>query len=101
MSSQANKVSVTSVIFTGCLHRLLSGQSSERIGAQEAPMALQLKPLHPLFAAEASGIDIRRVPDAATIAAIDAAMDRYAVLAFRDQPLDQDQQVAFATVFGT
>ena len=47
---------------------------------------MQIRPLHPLFAGEVSGVDIRRVPEAATIATIDEAMDRYAVLVFRGQP---------------
>lgn len=64
-------------------------------------MSLTLSPLHPLFAAEAGGIDLRAPLDAATVRAIDAAMDRYAVLVFRGQPLDEDQQVAFAQHFGT
>ncbi len=63
-------------------------------------MALQLKPLHPLFAAEASGVDLKKPLDAATIASIDAAMDRYAVLVFRGQPLDQAQQIAWSRQFG-
>jgi alpha-ketoglutarate-dependent 2,4-dichlorophenoxyacetate dioxygenase len=62
---------------------------------------LQLKPLHPLFAAEASGVDLARPLDADAVRAIETAMDGYAVLVFRDQPLDQDQQVAFARRFGT
>ncbi len=36
-----------------------------------------------------------------TVRAIDAAMNRFGVLVFRDQPLDQDQQIAFARSFGT
>jgi len=64
-------------------------------------MSLQLKPLHPLFVAEVSGIDIAKPIDAATVRAIDDAMDKYGVLVFRGQPLDQDQQVAFASRFGT
>ena len=64
-------------------------------------MTLQFKPLHPQFAAEASGIDITKPVDAATVRAIDEAMDRYAVLVFRGQPLTEDQQVAFAASFGT
>lgn len=63
-------------------------------------MPLTLTPLHPLFAAEATGVDMRRPLDAATIAAIDAAMDRYAVLVFRDQPMSEDEQVACARQFG-
>ena len=64
-------------------------------------MRLQLKPLHPLFAAEASGVDLRKPLDAALVREIDAAMDAHAVLVFRGQPLDPDQQVAFAQSFGT
>lgn len=63
-------------------------------------MTLTLEPLHPLFAAEASGVDLNAPLDAATIAAIDAAMDTYAVLVFRDQPLDQAAQIAFSKQFG-
>jgi alpha-ketoglutarate-dependent 2,4-dichlorophenoxyacetate dioxygenase len=63
-------------------------------------MNLQLRPLHPLFAAEASGADLREPLDAPTVGAIEAAMDRHAVLVWRDQPFDEDQQVAFARQFG-
>lgn len=37
------------------------------------------------FAGEAAGIDLRRVEDRETLEAIRAAMDRYAVLVFREQ----------------
>ena len=63
-------------------------------------MALKLKPLHPLFAAQAGGVDLRKPLDAGTIRAIDAAMDRYAVLVFRGQPLEQAEQIACAKQFG-
>lgn len=63
-------------------------------------MGLNLKPLHPLFAAEASGVDLNQPLDAATIAEIDAAMDKFAVLVFRDQPLDQAAQIAYSKQFG-
>jgi alpha-ketoglutarate-dependent 2,4-dichlorophenoxyacetate dioxygenase len=62
--------------------------------------ALRLTPLHPLFAAEVHGLDLRTTPDAATCAEIDRAMDRYAVLVFRDQHLDDDQQMAFGQALG-
>src|SRR5579863_7503688 len=64
-------------------------------------MALEVTPLHPLFVGEARGVELRRVPDAATVRAIEQAMDRWGVLVFRGQPLDQDQQIAFACAFGT
>ena len=63
-------------------------------------MALRLEPLHRLFAAEASGVDLREPLDAATVAAVDAAMDRYAVLVFRSQPLSEAEQVRLARQFG-
>jgi alpha-ketoglutarate-dependent 2,4-dichlorophenoxyacetate dioxygenase len=63
-------------------------------------MTLAFVPLHPVFAARADGIDLRdRIGDA-TIREIDAAMDRYAVLVFRDQQLSQDEQLAFTARFG-
>jgi alpha-ketoglutarate-dependent 2,4-dichlorophenoxyacetate dioxygenase len=61
---------------------------------------LQLQPLHPLFVAEADGIDLRTPLDAAAARDIEAAMDRYAVLVFRGQPLSEDEQIAFSANFG-
>ena len=63
-------------------------------------MALQLTPLHPLFVAEVKGIDLRQTPGPELCAEIDRAMDRYAVLVFRDQRLDDDQQMAFGQALG-
>ncbi len=63
-------------------------------------MALQFTPLHPLFVAEVSGIDLRTTPDPETCAEIHRAMDRYAVLVFRDQRIDDDQQMGFGEALG-
>ena len=63
-------------------------------------MPLTLKPVTADFAAEAGGVDLRQPLAAADMAAIDAAMDHYAVLFFRDQPMDQAQQIACARQFG-
>lgn len=63
-------------------------------------MILSLKPLHPLFGAQVHGVDLRRGLDAAIIAEIDAAMDQYALLVFRDQPLSQAEQVTCSKQFG-
>lgn len=63
-------------------------------------MALALTPLHPLFAAEASGIDLRRPLAPEAVREIERAMDQYAVLVFRGQPLTQEEQLAFARRFG-
>src|SRR5215472_13937447 len=61
---------------------------------------MQIRQIHPLFVGEVSGVDLRRVPARETVAAIDRAMDQYAVLVFRGQPLSQDEQIAFASAFG-
>lgn len=63
-------------------------------------MALQIRPLHPLFAAEIAGVDLAAELDDATIGAISDAAARYAVLVFRGQRLTNDGQVAFARRFG-
>src|SRR5258708_37906138 len=63
-------------------------------------MPLRLRPLHPLFAAETDDVDIGRIPDAALVQEINAAMDRYAVLVLRGKPVSPDQQLAFTRAFG-
>ncbi len=52
------------------------------------------------FAAEVSGIDLSRPLDEAEVAAIHAGMDRYGVLVFHDQVLDDEQQIAFSRQLG-
>ncbi|MBR0650639.1 TauD/TfdA family dioxygenase [Roseomonas terrae] len=64
-------------------------------------MTLALKPLHPLFVAEATGIDLRRPLTPHQVDDIHRAMDRYAVLVFPGQPLDDDQQMAVGRALGT
>lgn len=61
---------------------------------------LHLRPLHPLFAAEATGLDLRRPLAPEQVAEVVAAMDRYAVLVFRDHAMEQEEQVAMARQFG-
>jgi alpha-ketoglutarate-dependent 2,4-dichlorophenoxyacetate dioxygenase len=56
--------------------------------------------LHPLFVGEVSGIDLRDTVDQETFASMVGALDRHAVLVFRDQHLDDDQQIAFSRRFG-
>jgi len=63
-------------------------------------MSANFTPLHPVFAAAAEGVDLGRPLDAGTVRDIEAAMDRFAVLAFRGQQLDEDQQLAFTGRFG-
>src|SRR5271155_4946454 len=63
-------------------------------------MTLELRQLHPLFAAEADGIDLARPIDAPVVDEIWQAIDRYAVLVFRGQRLDDTQLRDFAARFG-
>ena len=63
-------------------------------------MQLKIAPVTENFAAEASGLDLRQPIDAETAAEIEEAMDKYAVLVWRDQPLDDDQHMAFTKWFG-
>src|SRR5690606_6689052 len=53
----------------------------------------------PLFGAEASGVGLR-TPDPDMVRAIDAAMNQYAVLVFRGQPLTEEEQLDLARAFG-
>jgi alpha-ketoglutarate-dependent 2,4-dichlorophenoxyacetate dioxygenase len=63
-------------------------------------MPLKIDPVTEKFAANASGIDLREPIDAETAAEIEAAMDEFAVLVWRDQALDEDQHMAFTKWFG-
>jgi|Deesub1362B_J571_1020462.scaffolds.fasta_scaffold05648_2 alpha-ketoglutarate-dependent 2,4-dichlorophenoxyacetate dioxygenase len=63
-------------------------------------MSLTLCPIHPGFVAVASGVDLAKPLTAQEVAEIDAAMDRFGVLIFRDQPLQAEEQLAFAKNFG-
>ena len=64
-------------------------------------MGLTFTPLHPVFAAECAGVDIGEPISREIAAAIEDAMDRYAVLVFRrDTPLTTEQQLAFTKSLG-
>jgi alpha-ketoglutarate-dependent 2,4-dichlorophenoxyacetate dioxygenase len=63
-------------------------------------MSLSLKPLHPVFGAEASGVDLTKRLTPEEVSAINLAMNRYAVLVFRGQCLTAEQQLNFTQHFG-
>src|SRR5271166_5821710 len=63
-------------------------------------MLLSIRPLQPLFAGEVTGIDCRRPLDRDTVAAVEQAMDEYAVLVFPEQDLSDAEQIAFTCHFG-
>ncbi|HEX5328037.1 MAG TPA: TauD/TfdA family dioxygenase, partial [Acetobacteraceae bacterium] len=63
-------------------------------------MSISIRPIHPVFVGEVAGVDITQPLAPAEVAAIEAGMDRYAVLVFRDQRITDDQQMAFTRNFG-
>ena len=63
-------------------------------------MSITVTPAHPDFAAEIAGVDVSRPVNPADRQAIEDAIDRYAVVVFRGQTLDDEKQVAFARNFG-
>ncbi len=66
-------------------------------------MGLHIAPIDPArpdFVGMLSGIDLRQSIGQALAAEIEAAMDKYAVLVFRDQPINDEQQLDFSRHFG-
>src|SRR5712692_6473355 len=63
-------------------------------------MPVSISQLHPVFVGEVSGIDCREPLSPEEVAAIDAGMDEYAVLVFRDQNMTDEQQIGFTRLFG-
>ena len=63
------------------------------------PLAIRPRQSHAFFA-EVSGIDIRTPLDHDSVAAIEAGMDRYAVLVFPGQRISDEEQMAFTRNFG-
>ena len=63
-------------------------------------MAIEIRQVNPFFVAGIGGIDLRKSVDRPTVDAIWQAIDRYAVLVFRDQCLDDTQLHDFAANFG-
>jgi alpha-ketoglutarate-dependent 2,4-dichlorophenoxyacetate dioxygenase len=61
---------------------------------------ISIRQVHPVFIGEVSGVDLRQPLSKTDVAAIEAGMDRYAVLIFRDQNITDDQQMAFTQNFG-
>jgi alpha-ketoglutarate-dependent 2,4-dichlorophenoxyacetate dioxygenase len=63
-------------------------------------MSITISELTPGFVGEVSGIDITRPLNGAEVAALEAGMDRYAVLVYHDQRLTDERQKAFSLNFG-
>jgi alpha-ketoglutarate-dependent 2,4-dichlorophenoxyacetate dioxygenase len=63
-------------------------------------MSVSIRQIHPVFVGEVSGFDVSRPLSREEVAAIEAGMDRYAVLVFHDQKITDEQQMAFSRNFG-
>ena len=63
-------------------------------------MAISVMQLHQDFVGEVSGVDLRNPLEKDNFSEISEALDRCAVLVFRDQDLTDEQQIAFSQPFG-
>ncbi len=63
-------------------------------------MSVSIRQITSVFAGEVSGVNVAQPLSRADVAAIEAGMDRYAVLVFHDQRLTDDAQRNFTRNFG-
>jgi len=63
-------------------------------------MELVITPLHPLFVAKITAVDLSKPIDKDVQRQIELAMDAYAVCVLPDQNLEDEQQIAFARCYG-
>jgi alpha-ketoglutarate-dependent 2,4-dichlorophenoxyacetate dioxygenase len=63
-------------------------------------MAMTINDLTPGFVGEVSGIDVTQPLTPSQVQALEAGMDRYAVLVYHDQPFTDEQQKRFSRNFG-
>jgi alpha-ketoglutarate-dependent 2,4-dichlorophenoxyacetate dioxygenase len=63
-------------------------------------MPINVNPLHPLFAGQVTGVDLREKLDQPTVAAIGDAIDQCGILVFPRQFITDEQQMAFSRRFG-
>src|ERR1700744_4031830 len=63
-------------------------------------MSVTIRELTPGFVGEVSGLDITQPLTREQAAALEAGMDRFAVLVYHDQPFTDEQQKTFSVNFG-
>jgi alpha-ketoglutarate-dependent 2,4-dichlorophenoxyacetate dioxygenase len=63
-------------------------------------MSFDIRPLTPEFAGEVSGADFTRPLTRDDVTALEAGMDRFAVLVYHNQPITDEQQKTFSLNFG-
>ena len=68
--------------------------------AAPAYSGITVSKLHPHIGAEITGVDLRQPLDETSFEVIREAWNQHSVLVLRDQRIDDEQQVAFASKFG-
>jgi alpha-ketoglutarate-dependent 2,4-dichlorophenoxyacetate dioxygenase len=63
-------------------------------------MSVSIRKLHPVFVGEVQGVDCRKPLSRHEAVAIEAGMNEYAVLIFRNQNISDEEQIAFTRHFG-
>jgi alpha-ketoglutarate-dependent 2,4-dichlorophenoxyacetate dioxygenase len=63
-------------------------------------MTITIRPLTPDFAGEVAGVDLTQPLNGAEAAALEAGMDRFAVLVYHGQNITDEQQKSFSLNFG-
>jgi alpha-ketoglutarate-dependent 2,4-dichlorophenoxyacetate dioxygenase len=63
-------------------------------------VTIAVRPLHPLFVGSVEGVELSAPVDQETFSEVEAALERYAVLVFHGQALDDERQISFARRFG-
>src|ERR1700752_2226408 len=61
---------------------------------------VSIRQIHPVFVGEGRGVAPTKPLTREEVAAIDAGMDRYAVLVFHDKNINDDQQIEFTKNLG-
>jgi alpha-ketoglutarate-dependent 2,4-dichlorophenoxyacetate dioxygenase len=84
----------------GLAHRAQSRKICANIKTLGGNAMLSIRPLHPIIGGEVSGVDLTKPMTREEVAAIEAGMDKYAVLVFPGQNITDDQQMAFTLNFG-
>jgi alpha-ketoglutarate-dependent 2,4-dichlorophenoxyacetate dioxygenase len=63
-------------------------------------MTINVRQVHSQFVAEVTGVDLATAPTPETVRTLTNAIDRYAVLIFPNQSLDDDRLLALGRLFG-
>src|SRR4029077_15713010 len=89
-------------ICVGCAARGVAGLHGGCVAlpAGEPPMSIEIVPTGAALGAEIRGVDLARLIDEETFAAIERAYNDHAVIFFRNQRITPPQQVAFTRRFG-